>query len=728
VSVENHPAYPEERSRLEGTLQQVKSQRKRLAAASELVVEDTDQEEGSMHAIVAAQEALETMREESLERLKVAVREPYFGRIDFEEKGRDGGPEVLYIGKAGLKEEASDRPLVVDWRAPVASLFYTSSAGGEDVVSYRAPGGLIEGILWLKRNLAVKQGMLQHIADAKVKGADETGGGGDTFLLYRLQESRDTKLRDIVSTIQGEQDAIIRAEQDRPLIIQGVAGSGKTTVALHRLAYLLYTYRESMASERMIIFAPNRMFLDYIADVLPELGVGGIKQVTFQDWSLDAIDEELQLADPGERLAQLFAPGTAPGEDAPGRFKGSLFFKEVLDRALARLEATFVPEVDLELWKGRKVTHREIYSWFHQQYKLYPLDTRKERIISRLRTWAKDQVDPYKGTVKEAERKKAMVTAVRQYVALWPKHTPLSLYKEILGLGPPRGKRAVDLGSPDIPPAVVAEAKALFKQLVIAPEDLAPLVYLQERLFGLKDNRELDHVVIDEAQDFSPFQLALLRRLTKNDSFTVLGDLSQGIHTYTGVASWDEFMDVFPPGAVSYHVLQQSYRSTSEIMTFANQVLIRAGTTGPLAKPVFRTGDKVRLRQVTAAGDLHPAIIAEVRRLQHHHASVAVVARTEDEAAAVHAALRHAGLEPERITADQKQYRGGLSVIPSYLTKGLEFDGVIVVDACAAAYGLNPRDARLLYVVCTRALHDLTVFYTGEISPLLDEVPEDLYQ
>jgi DNA helicase-2/ATP-dependent DNA helicase PcrA len=731
LSAEQHPAFQEELDRLDRTLNQVDSQLKRLASTTEITIEDVDEEEESMHAIRAAQEALETLRESAVERLKVAVREPYFGRIDFAEAG-EKRPHPLYIGKAGVKDAKTNQPLIIDWRAPVASLFYTSAAGGQDRVAYQAPEGLIEGSLWLKRNLAIKGGRLRHIADAKVKGdpkdAPEDAPGGDTYLLYRLQESRDNKLRDIVSTIQQEQNAIIRAEKDRPLIIQGVAGSGKTTVALHRLAYLLYTYRETMDSDRMVIFAPNRMFLDYIADVLPELGVGGIRQVTFQDWALDQIDEPLKLVDPGERLQQLFAPGLDPGEGelVSGRFKGALGFKEALERTLTQYEATLVPEVDLELWEGSRVDHTEIYRWFHQQYAGYPINTRKERVISRLRTWAKLQVDPYKGTMEEDHRKKAMQTAVRQYVTLWPKHTPLTLYKEILGLGAPKGKRPADLGDPDIPAVVTGEARDLFKHKVIAPEDLAPLVYLQERLHGLREDRQLDHVVIDEAQDFSPFQIDLLRRLTQNDSFTILGDLSQGIHTYTGIADWSEFMAVFPPGSVEYHVLRQSYRSTYEIMSFANQVLIRIGATAALAEPVFRAGEKIQVRQQSES-ELPEAIAAAVRQMQVEHASVAVVTRTATEADHLFHFLGSTGLDVARVTADQKQYRGGLSVIPSYLTKGLEFDGVIVANANAHNYRLSPRDARLLYVSLTRSLHKLTVFHTGDRTPLLSEVPEDLY-
>lgn len=722
MTVENHPAFSEERSRLDRSLEQIDTQLRLLLSKREIQVEDVDQEEESMHAVRAAQEALETMREEAVERLKVAAREPYFGRIDFAEQG-SGEPEVLYIGKSGVKEEGADHPLVIDWRAPVASLFYTSAGGGDDTAAYQAPGGLVEGLLWLKRNIAVKGRKLQHIADARVKGA-EAEAAGDAYLLYRLQESRDNKLRDIVSSIQAQQNAIIRAERDRPLIIQGVAGSGKTTVALHRLAYLLYTYQESVSSGRMVIFAPNRMFLDYIADVLPELGVGGIKQTTFQDWATDQIKDDLKFVSPAQRLEELFAPGADPGAggEAPGRFKGSLFFKEVLDRALGAYEADFVPRVDLTLWAGARIPHREVYAWFHDQYRHYPLNTRKDRIISRIRTWSKAQLDPYRGRIEERERKKAMMTAVRQYVALWPKHTPLTLYKEVLGLGAPGGKRTHDFRGLEIPPVVTAEARTLFKEKLVAPEDLAPLVYLQERLEGLREDRQLDHVVIDEAQDFSPFQVDLLRRLTQDDSFTILGDLSQGIHTYAGIADWSEFMEVFPAGAVEYHALRRSYRSTHEIMTFANQVLIRIGATQALAEPVFREGELVRVHRVEGE-QLHHQLAAEVSRMQEHHASVAVVTRTEADAIALDRSLRTAGLEPERITADQKRYLGGLSIIPSYLTKGLEFDGVIVADASAENYRLTPRDARLLYVVCTRALHELTLFHTGERTPLLDRIP-----
>lgn len=719
MGVESHPAYAEEAQKLHGTLAEVRSQLKELRAVPPLNIPELIDE--SMEALLVAEMALERLRLEKMRRLDLAEREPYFGRIDFQESGTPQAAP-LYIGKAGVAQGAENEPLVIDWRAPVAGLFYTSATGGSDEVSYDAPEGSIKGVLWLKRNIGIKQSRLQRIVDAKVKGAPEEAEPIlDEFLRYRLQESRDSRLRDIVSTIQAEQNAIIRAPLDRPLIIQGVAGSGKTTVALHRLAYLLYTFRETILASRIVIFAPSRMFLDYIGDVLPELGVDGVVQTTFADWAIGELDEPITLTDAGARYEYLFAPGKDPGEgaDAPGRFKGSLLFQQVLDFALAEYEANFVPQVDLELWPGAVLRAREIAGWFHENYRLWPIMARKERCIARVKKWAEDRLIPFMGGMSERERRKQMRTAVQKYVKLWPAHSTLELYREILGDKPAKRNAPAAVGHPDIPPRVVRESVAMFKQGEVAPEDLAPLVYLKGKLKGFKEDRQLDHVVIDEAQDFSPFQIDLLKNLTRENSFTILGDLSQGIHAYAGIHRWEEFMEAFEPSPVAYFTLEQSYRSTYEVMMFANQVISTVGAPAALAKPVFRSGEPV---EVKAVADMPRAIAEAVAELRgRNHASIAVIGRTEDECRRLHGALGELGLEAELITPRQTTYRGGLSVMPAYLTKGLEFDAVIVAGADQAAYGATPRDAKLLYVACTRALHELKVFYSGRPSPLLGQ-------
>lgn len=719
MGVETHPAYPEEVQRLTTTLAEVRVQLAELRSVPPLNIPELIDE--SMEALLVAEMALERLRLERLRRLDVAEREPYFGRLDFQERGTPA-PEPLYIGKAGVARQEDNQPCVVDWRAPVAALFYTTASGGTDEAVYDSPDGQIGGVIWLKRNFGIKQGLLQRIVDAKVKGApiDEGEPILDEFLRYRLQESRDMRLRDIVSTIQAEQNAIIRAPLDRPLIIQGVAGSGKTTVALHRLAYLLYTFRDTIVSSRIIIFAPSRMFLDYISDVLPELGVDGVVQTTFADWALGELEEHIALVDPAERFAYLFTPGKDPGEgaDAPGRFKGSLLFQQVLDYALAEFEQQFVPRADLELWPGARLKGDLVAQWFYESYRSYPLMARKERCMARIKKWADDQLTPFMGTMNEKTRRKTVRDAVQRYVRLWPSHTALELYRQILGDKPPKKKVAGFVGHPDIPPRVIRESLALFKEDVVAPEDLAPLVYVKGKLRGYKEDRQLDHVVIDEAQDFSPFQVDLLRNLTRENSFTILGDLSQGIHAYQGIARWEEFMECFD-AEVGYYTLEQSYRSTYEVMNFANQVIEAVGAPAALAKPVFRSGEPVRVHAVRPDG-LPAGIAGTVADLRSRkHASIAVIGRTEAHCRELYQALTDLGLDPELVTPKQTSYRGGLSVMPVYLTKGLEFDAVIVAGATPEAFGATPRDAKLLYVACTRALHELVLFHTGRPSPLL---------
>lgn len=669
--------------------------------------------EESMEAVRVAQMSLEELARERERGLAVSRREPYFGRIDFAEAGKEA--EQLYVGKRGVW--VGDRPEVIDWRAPVASLFYNSSPGTE--AEYAAPGGLIRGQLSLKRNLAVKSGALQRIVDAR--SSEDTGGDAervDEFLAYRLWESRDARLRDIVSSIQAEQNAIIRAERDRPVIVQGVAGSGKTTVALHRLAYLLYRYRETMAAHRVVIFAPNNMFLDYIADVLPELGVGGVQQTTFADWALDQLDDAVKLADPAPRLAAMFAPGSEADPDQRIRFKGSLAFQDFLDQYCQAYEAAYVPDADLDLWPGARMPASQMDTWFHRQYSGMPLHSRRERILSRLKGWAEQHYDRYQNTSQFAQRRKTAQAALRKYAGLWPNHTPLELYLQALGTAGRRpARRGALLTAPPAPLVVDKAQAALYGQGRIQPEDLAPLAYLRSRLWGVRDNPVLDHVVIDEAQDFSPFQIALLRQLVPSDSFTILGDLSQGIHDYQGVRSWQELMAVFPPESCLYHQLDQSYRSTYEIMTFANSVLQHFDTGAPLARPVFRSGAPVRREPVP---ELTATLAATVRDLlARSHASIAVVGRTADECASLAAGLAAAGLQPNLLDPGKDTYRGGLSVIPAYLTKGLEFDAVVIADAGAHNYPATPRDAKLLYVALTRALHELWIFYTDTPSPLL---------
>ncbi|OPH57478.1 DNA helicase UvrD [Paenibacillus ferrarius] len=713
MDTKTQSAYQEELQRLEQTNIEIDKQLERLRKTPVYYGPDL------------TEQALEAARENGRLNLTKAVDEPYFGRLDFQESGT-AAANPLYIGKAGVEDERTGHLLVIDWRAPVASLFY-SFTGGLDAASYDSPDGLIEGLVYLKRNLVVRKQILQRVVDTYDRTEDSMAVG-DEFLLYRLGENKDNKLRDIVSTIQAEQDRIIRAAKNTALIIQGVAGSGKTTVALHRLAFLLYQYREQVRAERMIIFAPNSMFLDYISGVLPELGVGNIGQSTFTDWALDVLDQEVKLADQALTLQTWFSLGSKrpPVDDhAPGRFKGAIAFKHYLDECLTKFEESYVPQADFSPWEGIKLPITSIREWFFVENKHYPLVKRRERVVARIKRWMEMQLDKIWEQSKKKELKKKAAQRLRTYLTSWPEHTAFTFYKMLFADKGRPDQLPVDLLA-QIPESIVASSNKHFKKKEVQLEDLAPLLYIHTRLYGIPSDRLFDHVVIDEAQDFSPFQVAVLDAYTRNSSFTILGDLSQGIHAYQGITDWKEFSSLFQTEATGYFELERSYRSTMEIIQFANQVLQRGVENPLLAVPVFRSGNKVRVLQTDIKGRF-PLLQSAIATLQQGTSStIAVVARTEKQAQELHEALSAAGIETNLITSKQRVYRGGISVLPVYLTKGLEFDAVLLMDVTAGHYEATLMDAKLLYVGCTRALHELWLMAPGELSPLVSTEDQEI--
>ncbi|GAF06778.1 UvrD/Rep helicase family protein [Paenibacillus pini JCM 16418] len=413
-------AYQEEERRLNDTITEIDRQLSRLREIDVYTGHDF------------TEQVLEASREEKRQALAKSFTEPYFGRLDFQERSK-AERSPLYIGKIGVDHaEVGDQPMVIDWRAPVASLFY-SFTGGDDAAEYEAPEGIIEGLVYLKRNVVIRKQILERVSDTYNRESDQPAVS-DEFLVYRLGENKDNKLRDIVSTIQAEQDKIIRAAKNTALIIQGVAGSGKTTVALHRLAYLLYQYKEQVTAEKMIIFAPNHMFLDYISDVLPELGVGDIQQSTFADWALNVLELELALGDTTDKLNYWFeAEGGTPelSDDTSDRFKGSVKFMQLIQQIVTSMESTSVPSGDFIPWEGALLPEASILQWFNEEYKPYPLAKRKERVMARIHRWVEMELKKSPSTATLKDRKKKAATREKAYAGKWPKYEPLTLYKQI---------------------------------------------------------------------------------------------------------------------------------------------------------------------------------------------------------------------------------------------------------------------------------------------------------
>lgn len=700
-------SYQQEQLRLHETLEEIGRQ---LAAVG-----------GRYYGDDFLEQLLDEKREEERRRLSLLQNEPYFGRLDFLEQDALE-PLPLYIGKRGMEHKDTGTPYVIDWRAPVASLFYTFT-GGDAPVAYEAPEGAISGEVLLKRNLSIRKQALERVVDSYVRGGDNLGLS-DEFLLYRLGEKKDNRLRDIVSTIQAEQDRIIRAPRQAALIIQGAAGSGKTTVALHRLAYLLYQYQGQMRPERMVIFAPNAMFLDYISGVLPELGVGDVRQTTFADWTCELLGlPQLLSKEDGEGKQWFAAEGGADGSAAraerlrlaPGRYKGSAAFKQALDRFIARYETDYLPQQDFEAWPGRTLPADEIRQWFTVEYRHYSLAPRRERLIARINRWLAMALGGLGDPKQRKDRSKTAKQRLRAYVKKLGELDTLKLYGQLFDqLGQEQGE-----GS--LPPPIIEQTRKDLKKRIIRQEDLAPLAWLHLAFHGVP-SPAFDHVVLDEAQDVPPLQIEVLKACMNEPSFTILGDLAQGIHAYRGIHRWEEFSSLFEPERCSYHELRQSYRSTMEIIEFANRILPFTDTMLRPAQPVFRSGEPVGITAVAdSAGRL-----ARIRQFIADHgqgsmATVALIVRTEQSGRALFDTLQAEGIEASLIVEGQRGYSGGISIVPVHLTKGLEFDAALVIDADADSYTEAPHDAKLLYVGCTRALHRLELLYEGEPSPLIRE-------
>lgn len=702
----------EEQAKLDAVLDRIQKMRNHLVAIPRYFTEDTSEPQT---ADEVAQATVERLRDDQMDALQRATSEPYFGRVDLQETG-EHSPMKLYIGKRGIEDIESGDRMVVDWRAPVASVFYSFS--GQGLASYEAPDGTIEADVRLKRNIAVRAGALLRVVDSYVQGQDNLPVT-DEFLLYRLADNKDSRLRDIVSTIQAEQDKIIRADRNLGIVIQGVAGSGKTTVALHRLAYLLYQHAGRMRSDRMVIFAPNAMFVDYISEVLPELGVGGIRQTTFTKWALQILDNQVVARDGSERMARWFATGLpAQSEDefCVAEHKGTRVFQVDIDRQLRQLEQTLVPSGSFEAWPGMVLDELTIRNWFEEEYKHYPIATRRNRVLARVKRWLDTMYRDAKADDQNASKKKLSGQRYRAYAKKWATTEPYGIYQTVLSENSVGWGRTVPASDAKLQDKR-SQAKAHAGRPVVDSEDLAPLLYIHARLNGVDGAERFDHVVIDEAQDFSPLQLAVLREYCPSGSFTILGDLSQSIHSYQGISNWSEFLDQFTAGTSEFFRLDVSYRSTMEIIEFANTIIGAFGQF-TLAQPVFRSGDLVSV-QTFAGAERTARIVRTVQELAAHANTIAVVTRTEDACAPVHAALQAAGIDAYQIDATQQSYSGGISVLPVYLTKGLEFDAVVLLDVDARQYPHSELSAKLLYVGCTRALHRLVVLTNESPSPLL---------
>ncbi|KUO72399.1 MAG: DNA helicase [Clostridia bacterium BRH_c25] len=759
MAAEKHPHYKEEKLRLETTLGYVEKSIAAMVEKKGRLEKDIDRDKkhgtgdsSQQYIELMINSMLQERAALRLRNLLTARSRPYFARIDFRENEKIK-PESLYIGKMALIREEDQELIIVDWRAPVANLYYEGRLGN---ASYQSPEGSINGSLLLKRQFSIEEGKLREIFDIDITTNDE-------FLQASLGANADSRLKEIVSTIQGEQNLVIRADMWKPLIVQGAAGSGKTTIALHRIAYLIYTYEKTFKPENFMIIAPTKFFLNYISDVLPELGVEKTKQTTFEEFAASIIGQKFKVRDANEKLLSFLIKSPSLEQEGKNRllrqeseFKSSMVFRDVLDEYIAAVEQEFIPKEDFKLLTKVIYSYEEINKLFITDYRKQPfikrieeikkhltnrLKAQKQAIIQEAQSLCDKRIVQAKLLLEEGEERQRVITelidkkndfiggveqycknAVKDYVNKISRINPYEYYKDFLSNKELFNKLLKGRISGQTAGFIRENTMNVLNSGSINIEDLAPIIYLKFRIHGVDEKLPVKHIVIDEAQDFSVFQLYVLKSIIKDSSFTILGDLSQGIHSYRGINDWGDVDKHVFGGRCERLVLEQSYRTTVEIMEAANKVIgnLKNGSLIP-AKPVIRHGNKVEKIEKQSRAGIASDIWDKIKELKRQgFKSMAIICKTAETCNELRKGFKGGKDAPRIITEKDREYKSGIVIVPAHLSKGLEFDVVFIADGSAESYGDSELDVKLLYVAMTRPLHRLYIYCCGTPSKLLE--------
>ena len=650
---------------------------------------------------------------------------PYFARIDFNEDGTEN-VQKCYLSKVGVVDDNNDI-VTVDWRAPIASIYYDSSVGK---TSYEAPGGIIEGDLLLKRQYDIENGEMSNYRDVDIVSNDD-------ILAPYLTVNADNRLKNIVASIQSEQNAIIREKLNKNLVIQGVAGSGKTTVALHRIAYLVYTYMKDINPEQFLVIGPNKFFVNYISGVLPDLDVNNVSQLTYDELIKKYLKENFSLISTEEKLIQSISH---PEDMKFEKFRTSMLYKETLDR--------FVEDYIGELFGKRNLeindyvilnskTIKNIYeSVSRDPYYKGKQSKQLERVILLTTKYIEDYQNDIISNIwnqyrekskspnlndqraemarfnkaREEVRKKCR-SSVKKYFSKRNQKI-LPIYIEFLN----SISRYVVIDDSNFEQSVNNTISNL-REKKVEFEDLAAIMYLKYKICDTHTFDNIRHVSIDEAQDFGEFNFYALKKAMPNATFSIFGDLAQSIYQYRDLKDWDTIIESSFNGNCDLKYLLKSYRTTAEIMNSANNIIEQIDMKK--AQPVIRHGASVKY--IANDNDQIESIIECIAELKEKgHNSFAIITKTEEEAMSINKKLQKYGIKLENITSKNTKYVGGYCTVPCYLAKGLEFDSVFISDASEDIYHSDSIiDMKLLYVAMTRALHELSIFYSGEINKAL---------
>ena len=630
--------------------------------------EDYDNQQALKMQVNANQENWKMRR-----RLKRMLDAPFFGSVEFVYDGEDE-PEDFYIGIGNFARERGALPLIYDWRAPVSSLFYDYDKGE---ASYEAPGGRMDGEILSKWQYKIRGGKMIYEFESDVKIDDD-------ILKQELGANSDTKLKNIVRTIQKEQNAIIRNTKDKILAIQGVAGSGKTSVALHRIAYLLYHDREHLNSSNILILSPGGVFADYISHILPELGEENIQEMSFDLFAYHELRRnvgnqenviKMIAADCEDKYHQIEREiaGVDDADQKRYEWKQSVEYVQAIEGFLIELEDRLVDFEDVE-FKGIRKSAGEIMEFFYEKYTGTPLLDRMGAVME----YFIDEVETLRGRSLNDEEQEIIY---RKFMNMYVTRDICQIYNWFLE----------DYGFPalpDMPP----------ERRVLEYEDVYPILYLKYSLTAAGQRKNIRHLVIDEMQDYSYLQYVLLAKMF-SCNMTILGDKAQTI----GGKQQDvlTFLPKIFGKKVKRIVMNKSYRNTSEIAEYAK-------TTGGSKdiQYVARHGKAVERHTIKTLEKTCKEISGKLKLGEEEYETAAILTMTEKEAEHIYEIMHKLGAEAHYINRDSAQFKKGLTVTTYYLAKGLEFDQVFIVGGDRN----NKMYQGYQYICATRALHELYVY------------------
>ncbi|MBE0486137.1 MAG: AAA family ATPase [Marinobacter sp.] len=602
-------------------------------------------------------------------RLVKLRQSPYFGRFDFRSQGSDQ-PMPVYIGVHHFYDEVDKDNVVYDWRAPIASLFYDYETGP---AAYHAPDGQVSGTIELKRQFRIRNGQIELMIDSAVNVVDDV-------LQDELGRATDDGMKNIVATIQRDQNAIIRDEHAKTLIIQGVAGSGKTSIALHRIAFLLYRFKDTLSSQDILIISPNSVFADYISNVLPELGEETVNEIGMETLAKELLQDQYRFQTFFEQTAELLESNDEAMKQRL-RYKASPEFLKQLGRYADEVEKQrFATE---DLWIARRLLPGWLIEETFRKHRNLDTTARVNQVAKEMEQKIGIQ---YNYDLMPEERK-ALKAAIKGMVK---QSTLRETYKRFFEWA----------GQPDM------FRPARGGRLEYA--DVFPLIYLKMRLEGIRSPwRNVKHLLIDEMQDYTPVQYAVIARLFSCKK-TILGDTWQSVNPYSASAV-DDIRAAFRDATCV--TLNKSYRSSYEIARFAQRI-----SPNPDLEIIERHGDEPELLTFTSRKKEIEAIRARIDEFgESRFNTLAIICKTQKQAKRLHKSLEGSHARLQLLSEESQSFAPGVIVCTSHLAKGLEFDHVILPDVSADNFHTD-MDRNMLYVGCTRAMHRLTLTASGEAS------------